>query len=74
MLGPEWLNQCGKRRGRHLGGSVGWVSAFGSGRGPGVLEWSPISGSLLGGESASPSAPHLMLSCVLSLSLSLKNK
>jgi len=39
-----------------LGGSVSWVSAFGSGRGPGVLESSSALDSLLRGESAFPSA------------------
>jgi len=38
-----------------LGGSVGWATAFGSGHDPGVPGSSPTSGSLLSGESASPS-------------------
>jgi len=41
-----------------LHGSVGWASAFGSGLDPPVLGSSPTLGSLLGGRSASPSAPH----------------
>ena len=46
-----------------LGGSVGEVSAFGSGHDPGVVGSSPVSGSLLSGESASPSpsAPPLLV-------------
>jgi len=46
-----------------------WASAFGSGRGPGVLGSSPALASLLGGEPVSPLPPHL---CSLSLSLSNK--
>jgi len=53
---PEWLG-C-------------WASAFGSGRGPGVLGSSPTSGSLLGRKPASPS-PTLLV-CVPSLSVSVK--
>ena len=49
-----------------LRGSLGEVSAFGSGRDPRVLGSSPMSGSLLSGEPASPSPPCL---CVLFLSL-----
>ena len=51
-----------------LGCLVGEVSAFGSGHDPRVLGWSPTSGSLLSRQSASPSAPPLLL---LSLSLTL---
>ena len=50
-----------------LGASVGWVSAFSSGHGPGVLGLSPLSGSLFSGESAS--APPLLIPA---LSLNLK--
>ena len=39
----------------HLGGSIGWVSAF-TLRDLGVLGWSPLSGFWLSRESASPSA------------------
>ena len=39
-----------------LGGSVGSVSALGSGCDPGVLGLSPMSGSLLSGDSVSPSS------------------
>ena len=39
----------------YLGGSVSEASAFGSGHDLRVLGWSPVSGSLLSGESASPS-------------------
>lgn len=58
----------------HVGGSVGYVSAFDSVHDLGVLESSPkSSGSLLSGVSATPSpcAP-LPCSCSLSLSSSLK--
>ena len=50
------------------------VSAFGSGHDPKVLELSPVSGSLLCGESASPAspAPPAPLQCWCSLSLSNK--
>ena len=41
----------------HLGGSVGGASAFSSGYDPGVLGSSPVWGSLLSGEPASPSLP-----------------
>ena len=51
----------------HLPGSVGEASAFGSGRDPGVLGSSPSSGSLLGGESASPSLSAAPPACALSL-------
>ncbi|XP_045838513.1 uncharacterized protein LOC123927745 isoform X2 [Meles meles] len=49
------------------------VSAFGSGDDPGVTGWSHTSGSLLGGEPASPS-PAPPGSCFLSRSLSVINK
>ena len=51
---------------------VDWVSAFGSGHDPGVLESNLASGSLLSGESAfpSPQAPP----SPRALSLSLSNK
>jgi len=42
------------------------VSAFASGHDPGVLGSSPVLGSLLSGEPASPSACHSSC-CVLSL-------
>ena len=41
------------------------TAAFGSGHDPGVLRWSPTSGFLLSGESASPSAAPP--ACALSL-------
>ena len=53
-----------------LGGPVGWATAFGSGHDPGVPGSSPASGSLLGGESASPSAPPPSHVLALSHSLS----
>ena len=49
----------------HLGGSVGWVSAFGSGCDLGILGSSPMLGLPAQGVSASPSPSHL---CALSLS------
>ena len=50
---------------------LSWLSAFGSGHDPGVLGWSPASGSLLSGESASSSASAQPLGlCCLSVSLS----
>ena len=61
-----------------MGGSVGEVSAFGSGHDPGVLGSSPASGSLLDEElaflSPSPSEPSPPLMLSLSLSLSLSHK
>lgn len=54
----------------HLGGSAGWASAFCSGYDPNVLGWSLTLGSLLSGESASPSA--LIPACALSFSFSLR--
>ena len=59
----------------HLGGSEGKVSAFSSGHDLRVLGSSPASGSLLSGESASPSAPdppHLVHALSLFLSVSKK--
>ena len=50
-----------------LSGSVGWVSALGSGHDPGVLGWSPALGSLLGGASASPSPSAAPPACTLAL-------
>ena len=47
-----------------LGGSIGEASAFSSGHDPGVLGSSPLSGSLLSGESAPPSAPPLFVHCL----------
>ena len=41
---------------------------------PGVLEWNPVFGSLLSGESASPSPSAIPPACDLWLSLSLSNK
>ena len=58
----------------HLGASVGWASALGSGRDPGVLGSSPVSGFLLSREPASPSAPNPAHAFSLSLSLSLSLK
>ena len=58
-------------------GVPGWlseVSAFGSGQDLRVLGSSPMSGSLLNGESSSPSPSAPPLACVLSLSLSQINK
>ena len=56
-----------------LGGLISYVSAFSSGHDLGVLGQSPVLGSLLSGQStspsASPSAPPFPLACVLSLSL-----
>ena len=51
------------------------MSAFGSDHDPKALEWSRTSGSVLSGESASPS-PSAATPCLysLSLSLSLSNK
>jgi len=59
------------RRGR-LGGSVGQVTAFGSGHDPGVPGSSPTSGSLLSRESASLSDPPPSHALSLYLILSLK--
>ena len=56
----------------HLVGSVGWVTAFGSGHDLGVLGLSPVLGSQLHGESTSPS--DLLPSQALSHSLSQINK
>ena len=50
----------------HLGGSVGWTSAFGSGRDPGVLGLSPTSGFLRGA--------CISLCLCLCLSVSFMNK
>ena len=66
----------------HLGGSVGEASAFGSGHDPGVLGWSPMSGSPLSGKSASPSPseptlyppPNAQPPTLLMLSISQINK
>jgi len=55
----------------HLGGSVSYASAFGSGHDLRVLGSSPMLGSLLSGESASPSLSASPPAYVLSLSLSL---
>ena len=55
----------------HLGGSVSQASAISSGHDPGVAGSSPISGSPLREESASPSAPHPAHALSLSLSHSL---
>ena len=46
---------------------MGSVSAFGSGHGPGFLGLSPTFGSLLSGESASPTPFAAPLDCVLSV-------
>ena len=54
---------------RHLSGSVGSVSAFGSNDDPGVLGWSPTLGSLLRRKSASPSPLAAPPACALSLSV-----
>ena len=65
----------------HLGGSVSWVSDFGSGHDLMVMSLSPASGSVLTGHSLEPaldsvspslSAPHPLF--ILSLSLSLSQK
>ena len=61
----------------HLGGSVSWASAFFSGHDLGVLQSSPMSGSLLSGVSAYPSplappASPLPLLPAHAFSLSLK--
>ena len=71
---PFWLLILEKQPEGHLGGSVGEASAFGLSHDLRVLGSSPESGSLLSGESASPSpsacrSPH----CTLSRSL-LSNK
>ena len=68
----------------HLGGSVGVASTFSSGHDPGVLGSSPMLGSLLSRESASPSAPPLSLPmfvgmhaislCQINQSINLKRK
>lgn len=55
----------------HLGGSVGWVSTFGSSHDLEVLESSSTSGSQLSGESASPTPSAISLSFSFSLSLCL---
>ena len=54
----------------HIGGSVSWVSAFGSGHDPRILGWG-VSGSLLSGKSASSSPSALPPAILLTLSLSL---
>ena len=56
----------------HLGGSVCSVSAFGSAHDPGILGSSPTSGSLLSGQSASPSASAIPRACAVSCALSNK--
>ena len=56
-----------------LGGSVGWASAFGLGRGLGVLGSSPTSGSLHGGEPVSSLSLCLPL-CLLVVSVCQINK
>ena len=56
----------------HLGDSVSWASALGSGCHHGVLGWSPVLVSLLSRESSSPSAQAGVFVCSLSLSLSHK--
>ena len=55
--------------GGHLGGSVSQASALSSGRDPGVPGSSPALGSLLGGESASPSPRtcHFSSKCFFSV-------
>ena len=53
--------------GAWLGGSVGWVSAFGLGHDPRVLGWRPTSGFLLSGEPTSPSPSAIPPACALSL-------
>ena len=60
----------------HLGGLVSNVTALGSGQDLKVLGWSPNSGSLLSGESASPSAPTFTCArmCVYAFYLSLSLK
>ena len=58
-----------------LGSSGSWVSAFDSGHDPRVLGSSPMLGSLLNREPASPFPPiALALSLFVSLSLCLSNK
>ena len=64
-----------RNQGGRLGGSVGQASAFGSGHDPGVLGLSPELGSLLSGDSASPSASALpLLMCAHTCALSLSHK
>ena len=53
--------------GRYLAGSVSLVSAFSSGHDPRVLGSSHTSGSLLGGEPASPSESACPSPCLCSL-------
>ena len=53
---------------------VAQLGAFGSGHDPRVLGWSPMSGSLLREESASPSSSALPSVCALSLALYHINK
>ena len=57
----------------HLGGSVGWASAFGSGQDLRVLGSSPVSGSLLN-RSLFLSLSLPLLSPAHALSLSLSNQ
>ena len=66
------LKQILKKFWGYLGGSVGWASAFSSGCDPGVLGSSPASGSLLSGESVSPSPSACCSAYSGMLSLSLK--
>ena len=59
---------------RHLGSSVSWASAFGSGHDPGVPGLNPVSGSLFFRKSAFPSLSEPSPAYDLSLSLSLSLK
>ena len=63
-----WMSDMKELILRHLGGSVGEVSAFGSDHDLRVLGSRPTSGSLLSGESASPSSSAAPPTCVLALS------
>jgi len=58
----------------HLGGSVGYATAFGSDHDPGVPGSSPTSGSLLSRKSASPSDAPPSHALSVSISFSLSNK
>ena len=71
---PFWLLILEKQPEGHLGGSVGEASAFGLSHDLRVLGSSPESGSLLSGESASPSPSACCSPCLCTWSLSLTNK
>ena len=69
MIYPKLVGKCVRKSGRErLGGSVHEASAFSSGHDPGVQRMSPLSGSLLSEEAASPSLSAVPPACALSYS------